>query len=92
MEYWKIEVSPSGALKFVRQMPFARAKEKALQATGTVLDVSDTLSLSRGKIGLGGDGRGPVWENFQFQATEGVEAPSQLQNTISRKIQSATGE
>lgn len=50
---WRVEVTASGTLEFI-------------QDGAPVLKASDTLSLSGGKIGLGGYARTPVWENFHF--------------------------
>lgn len=56
LQNWRIQVNPSGQLTFTQD--------------GTlILSVSDTLSLASGKIGLGGNARTPVWENFWFSST-----------------------
>lgn len=65
LQHWRIEVTPE-TLKFIRDLPFASPADKAAQAAGTLLNVSETLSLTSGKIGLGGWARTPVWENFHF--------------------------
>ena len=65
LQHWRIEVTPK-TLKFIRDLPFASPPDKASQPAGTLLNVSDALSLTGGKIGLGGWARGPVWENFHF--------------------------
>jgi hypothetical protein len=50
---WRIQVARSGILTFGND--------------GTeILNVSDPLGLSSGKIGLGGKGSAPVWQNFSF--------------------------
>jgi hypothetical protein len=54
LEPWQIESSSAGAMKF--------------SANGAmVLEVSEPLQLTSGKIGLGGAARTPVWENFHFE-------------------------
>jgi hypothetical protein len=53
LKHWQIEVSRAGTLKFI------------CEGT-TILNVSEPLALSSGKIGLGGRARTPVWENFNF--------------------------
>ncbi|MGI5869057.1 MAG: hypothetical protein ACOX9C_06415 [Kiritimatiellia bacterium] len=62
---WRIEATPEGALTFIDEgVP--------------ILDVMDTPSFSGGRIGLGGAGRSPVWENFRFDTTPGgppLESP-----------------
>ncbi len=68
LQHWRIEASRSGTLKFIRELPFASPTDRASQPAGTILDVSETFSLHRGKIGLGGWARTPVWENFHFSS------------------------
>jgi hypothetical protein len=65
LQHWRIEVTPR-TLKFIRDLPFASPTDKASQAAGTLLNISETVSLTSGKIGLGGWARTPVWENFHF--------------------------
>lgn len=55
---WKVDVTSAGSLKFT------------VSGT-TLLNVSDTLSFSSGQIGLGGNARTPIWENFNFDTTGG---------------------
>ena len=74
LQHWRIEVSPK-TLKFIRELPFASPRDKALLKAGTLLDVSETLSLGSGKIGLGGKAQNPVWENFHFD-TRTMSAPT----------------
>jgi hypothetical protein len=71
LQHWRIEATRSGTLKFIRTLPFASPKDKASQPTGTLLNVAETFSLNRGKIGLGGWARTPVWENFRFDTASG---------------------
>jgi fibronectin type 3 domain-containing protein len=55
---WKVDVTSAGSLKFT------------VSGT-TLLNVSDTLSFTTGLIGLGGNARTPIWENFNFDTTGG---------------------
>jgi hypothetical protein len=71
LQHWRIEAGRAGTLKFIRTLPFASPPDKARQVEGTILNVSETFSLSSGKIGLGGWARTPVWENFHFDAPGG---------------------
>jgi hypothetical protein len=64
-QHWRIEVTPE-KLKFIRDLPFASPRDKESQPQGTLLEVSENLSLKTGKIGLGGWARNGVWENFHF--------------------------
>jgi hypothetical protein len=58
LQRWQIEVTRSGALKFVSE-------------GSTILNVSHPLDLKIGTIGLGGKARTPVWENFSFETAGG---------------------
>ena len=71
LQHWRIEVTRAGTLKFIRELPFASPRDKAAQPAGALLNVSETFSLSSGKIGLGGWARTPVWENFRFDTPSG---------------------
>ncbi|HRU01909.1 MAG TPA: hypothetical protein P5239_09430 [Victivallales bacterium] len=58
LKSWKIEVIPSGQIKFISEGQ-------------TILSVTDDkLIFDRGKIGLGGIARTPIWENFHFEILE----------------------
>ena len=54
LQHWQIVATPSGTLKFISD-------------SSTILNASQPLSLSGGKIGLGGMARTPVWQNFHFE-------------------------
>ena len=69
LQHWRIEAAP-GSLKFIRELPFASPPDKAAQKSGTLLEVTEPFALTKGKIGLGGWARNPVWENFHFEAAE----------------------
>jgi hypothetical protein len=71
LQHWRIEATRGGTLKFIRTLPFASPRDKAAQAAGTLLDVSETFGLTSGRIGLGGWARTPVWENFRFETGSG---------------------
>ncbi|HEX4124471.1 MAG TPA: hypothetical protein VHY37_07070 [Tepidisphaeraceae bacterium] len=64
-QHWRIEVTPT-SLKWIRQLPFASPADKATQPVGVLLNVPEPLSLTHGKLGLGGWARTAVWENFHF--------------------------
>jgi hypothetical protein len=66
LQHWQIVVAPT-TLKFNRDLPFASPADKAAQPQGALLNVAESLSLTHGKIGLGGWARTPVWENFHFE-------------------------
>jgi hypothetical protein len=53
---WQIESTSNGSLKFSAD-------------AATVLQASESLRLARGKIGLGGVARTPVWESFRFETS-----------------------
>ena len=53
LQDWRIEVASAGTLKFIN-------------GRSTFVSVAEPLSLTGGKIGLGGNGRAPLWENFAF--------------------------
>jgi hypothetical protein len=55
---WRIQATRAGVLTF--------ASDGA-----TLLNVTDTMSLSSGKIGLGGKTSAPVWQNFRFDTGGG---------------------
>jgi purine nucleosidase len=62
---WRIEVSP-GSLAF---MTAEQAWDKGARITSRIaLQVSETLSLNRGLIGLGSHNQCPTWENVRFTA------------------------
>ena len=58
MATWQITVTGAGTLKLTA----ARLGNVPV----TFLDVTDAMSFTSGKIGLGGNAMTPVWENFNF--------------------------
>jgi hypothetical protein len=67
LQEWEIVVSHTGTLQFINN-------GNTLDATDTpttILNVTDSLSFTSGKIGLGGSGQIPIWQNFNFTATSG---------------------
>ncbi|MCE0523396.1 MAG: putative Ig domain-containing protein [Methylacidiphilales bacterium] len=70
LQEWEIVVSHTGTLQFINN-------GNTLDATDTpttILNVTDSLSFSSGKIGLGGYGEVPIWQNFNFSTTSGSPA------------------
>jgi fibronectin type 3 domain-containing protein len=56
LQLWQVVVTDTGTLQF-----YAKGSQ--------YLDVSDRLSFSSGKIGLGGYANAPVWQNVNFDIT-----------------------
>ncbi len=69
LQTWQITVSHMVQLQW-----FTNGKPKSVTPYDTMhqaLNVSDTLSFSSGKIGLGGGACIPVWQSFSFDTTGG---------------------
>jgi hypothetical protein len=68
LETWKITVSPNGNLRFYcNHHPTRLRLDPTLHEA---LNVSEALSFSTGKIGLGSDSRLPLWQDFHFELGE----------------------
>ena len=70
MQHWKVVVSHTGTLQFIT---YGNVLDY-LDAATTVLNVTDTLSYTSGKIGLGGYAGSGYWQNFHFELTSGSTA------------------
>jgi uncharacterized protein YjdB len=72
METWQLVVSHAGIIQF-----FTNDNKTgiAYSTMHQVLNATDNLSFSGGKIGLGSDGGQPVWDNFSFDTTPTTNVP-----------------
>lgn len=72
---WRISMSSTGTLTY-------------LNKGATLLNVTEALALTHGKVGLGGWARTPLWENFRFDtgAAPAGAAPSITQHPSNQTV------
>lgn len=70
--HWQVLVDPvAGKLKF-------------FSASAQILNVSETIELTGGQVGLGGTGRRPVWDNFSFSSAGDTTPPAAPSGLVAR--------
>lgn len=65
LQPWIIEVSENGTMKYYNYALLSSRVQAARQEILTV--TGEDYAFAGGKIGLGGDSRTPVWQNFYFE-------------------------